>query len=264
MPFLSLFSLVIIGNLVRLSSRTLLYSIMALVPEDVNDAVVLLAADFFPFGRDCAITSPVQSVLHHYDVTPASVQVLEEEEFFKLRDVRMADPDGDDAARALFESTVMKRIPGRLQQMKIRLAFRRMMRPDPYGAVVVAPASDVADRRPAKRRRADPSSDASDSAAAGVKAAGAAVTPSSSSAPLAPAASSQASASSAHVVSDLFGSSDEEDADILGVVVDGDGGVVAESGAAVADDAGEDKTKLTVQKNVVTLFNDLANEVFAL
>ena len=239
----------------------LIDTVMAVPPEDVNEAVLMIPADLFPYGRDCHISTPMQSILHHYEVTPASAEIIEAEEFFKIRDVRMADPDGDDAAKAFFQASICNRVASRMQQMKIRLAFRRALRPDPFAPVVAAPASSAVLPRPAKRPRTAPAS-ASSAGAAGVAAAGAPVAHSSS-APDPPAASSQASASSTRVVSDLFGSSDEEEDDILGVVVEGDGGADADPGAAGADDAGEDKTKLTVQKNVVTLFNDLANEVFA-
>ena len=238
------------------------------LPDDVNEAVVMIPDDIHPYGVDCHVSKPVQSIMHHYNVNLNSIQILEEEEFFELRDLRMANPDGDEAAKALFARAIEGRIPGHLQTMKVRLGFRRALRPDPFGAivitpvvapvVVVAPSSDAADPRPrpAKRPRGVATSSASGSdGASGVASAGAGAVASSESAPAASASSE---------LNGMFGSSDEEDDDLLGVAI-GDDAVDADAVDADAVDVDGDKLKqVPRRKDVVTLFNDLANEVLRL
>ena len=105
-------------------------------PVDVNEAIAIVSDDYHPFGSNCRVSKPVQSIMHHYGVKKATVDILEEEEFFLMRDLKMADPDGDPRAQALFESAIVARIQGHLEQMKVRCAFRRALSPDPFSPVI--------------------------------------------------------------------------------------------------------------------------------
>ena len=233
-------------------------------PKYVTDAVFMIPDNLHPYGSECAVSKPVQSVMHHYGVLKASVDILEEEEFFLVRDLRMADPDGEPVCRALFKDAIADRIPNRLQRLKVHFAIRRALLPDPFAAVVVEPAADDAPAvdapppPPPKRRRV----------------AGAATTPAPAAVPATPASSASTSAaasgsssSSASVrdtLDHLVGPSDDDDDDDAD---DEDGGTaddVAEADAAGGverDDVAKDDSKPSRRKDVVTLFNDLANEV---
>ena len=186
-------------------------------------------------------------------------------EFFLIRDLRMADPDGKAVCRALFKDAIANHILNRLQRLKVHFAIRRALLPDPFAAVVVESAADDAPAvdappppPPPKRRRVV-------GAAATPAPAAAPATPASSAKPSA-AASSSSSSSSASVrdtLNHLVGPSDDDDSD----ADDEDGGAVdgvAEADAAEGvekDDVAKDDLKPSRCKDVVTLFNDLANEV---
>ena len=240
-------------------------------PKDINDAVFMIPEDLHPFGSDCHISKPVQSVMHHYGVVRASLDVLEEEEFFLIRDLKMADPDGEAVCRALFADAIGSRIPGRLQRMKVHFAVRRLLRPDPFAAIVatpaaavvpaaaVAPAADAPPPPPPKRRRVTAAPTAS---ASGVSTASSAPADGSSSSAPASRPSSSSSAAVRDTLDGLVGPSDDDsDDDDADDEDDGAADDAADADGVERDDVVKDDSKPSKRKDVVTLFNDLANEV---
>ena len=94
----------------------------------------MLPAGQDPFGSDCALTRRFQSILFHYDLGEAEARILEEENFYSLKNVRFANPDGNQSQRILFEK-VASRVNPALRREMLRDAFRRLLSPDPMAAV---------------------------------------------------------------------------------------------------------------------------------
>ena len=103
-------------------------------PDDPDLPVTMLPAGQDPFGKDCALTRRFQSILFHYDLGEAEARILEEENFYSLKNVRFANPDGNQSQRILFEK-VASRVTPALRREMLRDAFRRLLSPDPMGPV---------------------------------------------------------------------------------------------------------------------------------
>ena len=112
-------------------------------PEDPDSAVVLLPATQFPYGNNCVLTREWQSILFHYGVKPETVVVLAQQDIVATRQVRFADPDGQEDSRALF-GEVCAEVPSALQRLLLKRAFRRMLLFDPFAAIVATPSSSAA------------------------------------------------------------------------------------------------------------------------
>ena len=80
------------------------------LPENPDAAITLLPAGQFLYGDDCPLSCFFQSVLFHYDIRQNEVEILEEEEIYAMKQVRLANPDGDQEQRDAFEDAVCKRI----------------------------------------------------------------------------------------------------------------------------------------------------------
>ena len=111
-------------------------------PDDCNAAVIPLPDGQNPFGDDCTLDRKIQSVFHHYEVDSDVANHIAEEGFKKIKDIRMADPDGNEEQRALFNSVT--KCQNTLTVAVIRSAFRRLLRPNPYAAIVVQPPVETA------------------------------------------------------------------------------------------------------------------------
>ena len=109
-------------------------------PEDCNAAVSLLPDTQFPYGNNCVLARGWQAVLFHYGIKPEVAVILMQQDITSKKQVRYADPDGQEDSRLLFNE-VCAGVPSALQRLLLKRAFRRMLLPDPFAAIVATPAS---------------------------------------------------------------------------------------------------------------------------
>ena len=81
------------------------------------------------------------SILFHYGVTPAEVDILIEEGIDDAAMFQEANPDGDDDQQRAFELSVKAKIKKPVRLNRIRRAFRRINSADPMAAVSAAAAA---------------------------------------------------------------------------------------------------------------------------
>ena len=159
-------------------------------PDDVDVAVVPLPDGQHPYGADCKLDRIVQSVFFHYDVDAEVAKFADGVGFRRIKNIRMADPDGSDEQRLVFADSIGSYCDNPLTRATVREAFRRLLRPEPLAAVAaLAP--------PAKRLRS---------------AAASAASTSSSSSSLSPVASAVASSASTSAASSAASSDASPDA----------------------------------------------------
>ena len=110
-------------------------------PEDYCAAVQRLPETQFPYGKveECPMGHPIQSVLFHYEVSRETVMHLVTEGIVKFKAFKAANPDGTDDQRAFYETAVNSQIRGNLQRFMAKEAFRRILLPDPFAAIVEDP-----------------------------------------------------------------------------------------------------------------------------
>ena len=107
----------------------------AVPPKKYDDAVQPLLADQFPFGADCPIDRDIQAILFHYDVCQDDAAVLVGEELYKRNDYFFGDPEGSETQQQMFDDIAVQ-IPKSLRRCRISMAFSRILRDDPFAAVV--------------------------------------------------------------------------------------------------------------------------------
>ena len=108
-------------------------------PADYNAAVQVLPAGQDPFGAACDLSPDVQNFLFHYDLGQAEADLLVQEDLKSLKDVGLANPDGDSEEKLFFEWSIQAAVTSRKRQLLMRKCFQRMLRPQPYAAVVIGP-----------------------------------------------------------------------------------------------------------------------------
>ena len=123
-------------------------------PADYDHVVIPLPEGQRPFDVDgvdaCKLSREIQSFLFHYGLGKDCADVLVGEDLVEMRDIRLADPDGDAEAKDYYEQSVHKQLTRRKAQVLMKKAFRRMLSPNPYAAVgalppiVVPTSADVA------------------------------------------------------------------------------------------------------------------------
>ena len=237
-------------------------------PKDYNDAVQAFPDDFRPFDvtdAPCLLSVEVQAFAYHYNLSDEVIAVLVAEDVCEMRDVRLADPDGNHEQKDYYKESVNDRVLNRKQKMLVRMAFRRMLSPNPYTAVVASPV--VAPPVVASAPVASAPINASSSSSAASSSSGRPVADgTSSSSPSLPkgkssSSSSKGKATSKRGASVAFSSSEvsETDQDDDGDDNDdGDGDDAADS----ADGAGSSRRSSRVPDDVSTLVNELGDEVF--
>ena len=109
-------------------------------PEDCDAAVSLLPDDQFPYGSACVLARGWQAVLFHYGIKPEVAVILMQQDITSKKHVRYADPDGQEDSRLLFNE-VCAGVSSALQRLLLKRAFRRMLLPDPFAAIIATPAS---------------------------------------------------------------------------------------------------------------------------
>ena len=243
-------------------------------PKDYNDAVQAFPDGFRPFDAidaPCLLSVEVQAFAYHYNLSDEVIAVLVAEDVCEMRDVRLADPDGNHEQKDYYKESVNDRVLNRKQKMLVRMAFRRMLSPNPYTAVVassvVAPPVVASAPVASAPINASSSSSAPSSSSAASSSSGRPVADgTSSSSPSLPkgkssSSSSKGKATSKRGASVAFSSSEvsETDQDDDGDDDDdGDGDDAADS----ADGAGSSRRSSRVPDDVSTLVNELGDEVF--
>lgn len=109
-------------------------------PDQPDDAVVALPDHQHPYGDPCPLNCRFQSVLWHYDVVRASADVLINRNIHGLKQIRFINPDAGVRTdqRKLFKEFIEDGIADPLQRYLVTCALRRMLRPDPFAAIVRA------------------------------------------------------------------------------------------------------------------------------
>ena len=119
-------------------------------PENPDEAVTLLPASQNPYSEDCPLSRLFQSVLFHYGIRSDEVDILVHNEINTITEVRLANPDGDQDARDLFEDAVCKLISKPLRRLLMKKAFRRMLRAEPLAPLSALPSNSSASSAEAK------------------------------------------------------------------------------------------------------------------
>jgi hypothetical protein len=119
------------------------------VPEDLNAAIQILPTNQLPYGPNCLIDRRIQAVLFHYGVSVPVVAKLDEEEFRKMTEFRLASPGLDSGMWEFVESFC----PNALQKHKLKLAFRRLLADDPMCAISVKRPSSFSSAGKAKKAK---------------------------------------------------------------------------------------------------------------
>ena len=119
-------------------------------PENPDEAVTLLPASQNPYSEDCPLSRLFQSVLFHYGIRSDEVDILVHNEINTITEVRLANPDGDQDARDLFEDAVCKLISLPLRRLLMKKAFRRMLRAEPLAPLSALPSNSSASSAEAK------------------------------------------------------------------------------------------------------------------
>ena len=116
-------------------------------PKTYNDAVVMLAADQFPFGKDCKLDRNVQSIAFHYGLSLDSVKGLQKVELFDLLSFSCCRPDGNEDQRATYR-VLVNVFESPIVQSKVSQMVRRIMREDPFAAIPVSESGESSKAAP--------------------------------------------------------------------------------------------------------------------
>jgi hypothetical protein len=116
-------------------------------PEDLDAMVQILPTNQLPYGPECAIDRRIQAVFFHYSVSAPVVAKLDEEEFRKMTEFRLASPGLDSGMWEFVESFC----PNTLQKHKLKLAVRRLLSDDPMCAISVKRSSSSSTGTKAKK-----------------------------------------------------------------------------------------------------------------
>ena len=217
-------------------------------PDDVNVAVVPLPAGQDPYGADCQLDRTIQSVFFHYDVDARMAKFAADLGFCRIKNIRLADPDGSEEQRQLFSDSIGANCGNVLACAIVRAAFRRLLRPDPMAAIV---ASSSVSTPAAKRPRPSASASASSgSASAGSSSAASSAPSSSSSAPVAPAGGDPPAVAAKTA-------SKDPDASDLSEVSSSDEDVIDDADK----EASRDDARVSRSSDIPTLFDTLGSEV---
>ena len=119
-------------------------------PENPDEAITMLPASQNPYSEECSLSRLFQSVLFHYGIRSDEVDILVENEINTVAEVRLANPDGDQDARDLFEDAVCKLIRLPLRRLLMKKAFRRMLLAEPLAPLSATPLKDPASTSEAK------------------------------------------------------------------------------------------------------------------
>ena len=122
---------------------------MIALPANYNDEVKPLPDGQHPFdvaGVTCKLSREVQAFLFHYGLGCEAADIMVTEDLVEMRDIALADPDGNAEQKDYYSGSVHLMMPRRKHQELIRMAFRRMLSPNPYAAVVPPPRHSF--RRP--------------------------------------------------------------------------------------------------------------------
>ncbi len=86
-------------------------------PDDFDAAVKVLPDGQDPFGAACDLSRDLQNFLFHYTLGQAEADLLVQEDNKTLRDVRVANPDGDHEEKMFYEWSIHSAIPRRKTQV---------------------------------------------------------------------------------------------------------------------------------------------------
>ena len=103
-------------------------------PEDIRAAIQLLPENQRPYGADCPWSLTIQSIFYHYDVDAEAVSYIVGEKLLRLKHFKMADPEGDENQRSLFDAIIC-RIESPLSRHCVRSAFFRLLSANPMAAL---------------------------------------------------------------------------------------------------------------------------------
>ena len=216
-------------------------------PDDVKMAVVPLPDTQFPYGAGCVLDRQVQSVFFHYDIDLTLADFVASVGFVKIKNVRMANPDGSDEERQLFKESIADHCTNPLARALIKGAFRRLLAPVPFAAIVDPAPPPAKKAKSASGSSSTPSSIPSSASSSGPPP-GTSSSVASSSGGDPPVASTSASAKASGRSRALSGSSsDSYDDDVAGV---------DEDPAAANDDLRSSRAS-----DIPTLFDNLSSEV---
>ena len=101
-------------------------------PEDVDLTVQRLPDHQRPYGADCPLDVDIQSVFFHYDLEEEMVELFLEHKFTRLKHFRMANPDGDEKQRQVYNQVTCE-IENLLTKQNVHDAFVRLQT-DPLSA----------------------------------------------------------------------------------------------------------------------------------
>ena len=110
-------------------------------PEDPDMAVVALPKNQNPYGASCPLARTFQSVLFHYGVRQAEVDVLIAENILSAKQIKFVDPDGSSEQVKGFKEVMHDKIKGTVTRLILKRVFQRMLVSDPFAKVVLPPAS---------------------------------------------------------------------------------------------------------------------------
>ena len=134
---------------------------MISLPANYNDEVKPLPDGQHPFdvaGVTCKLSREVQAFLFHYGLGCEAADIMVTEDLVEMRDIALADPDGNAEQKDYYSGSVHLMMPRRKHQELIRMAFRRMLSPNPYAAVVPPPRVIPSDDRAPASGNSAPSS----------------------------------------------------------------------------------------------------------
>ena len=134
---------------------------MIALPASYNDEVKPLPDGQHPFdvaGVTCKLSREVQAFLFHYGLGCEAANIMVTEDLVEMRDIALADPDGNAEQKDYYSGSVHLMMPRRKHQELIRMAFRRMLSPNPYAAVVPPPRVIPSDDRAPASGNSAPSS----------------------------------------------------------------------------------------------------------
>ena len=110
------------------------------LPDDYREAVKMLPPSQEPFGKDFPLPLKFQSVFFHYDVPKGALKHFLDAVGYNRVSICMADPDSSDGKG--FFGDAVKGIQHVAAVHKLRLAVRRICRPDPFAAIFKRVSSD--------------------------------------------------------------------------------------------------------------------------
>ena len=134
------------------------------LPEDFREAVKMLPPSQEPFGKDFPLPLKFQSVFFHYDVQRGALKHFLDAVGYNRVSICMADPDSSEG-KSFFNDAV-KGIQSIAAVHKLRLAVRRICRPDPFAPIYKRSSADSPSRSSKASRLEKGESSKSDSSKA--------------------------------------------------------------------------------------------------